>query len=219
MPVAKRWHPVSRDLNSDPEVWQLTSLYGDRALRVWLEILSGADKTTNQIPLSGLWLSSLAHLTRTNLEKVVRIIVWMLDQGWIEVHGAPGSVESWVCTLRNLCVNWPKTRRKLGEDLPQTSRRLPGDHTKTESRLFLCTCKYWRYHKRQEPRGADDGSLPSRSEPSLPKEIKEEEKKLTSSGVEHSNGILTGLPPIPEQRAVIERFTGPLGIPMPKGSR
>jgi len=211
MPVPKRWFPVSREINGDAEVWQLTALYGDRALRVWLEILAGADKTTNQILISGLWLSSLAQLTRMNLKSVVQIVVWMLDRGWIAVEG--DGADRYMAALRALCEDWPKTRRKLSEDLPEIPRRFVGDGICKDSTLYLVTRNYWKYHKRPEPKGAVNGSLPSRSVPSDPK--KKEEKILlsTSSASEtrtRMNGTRTTVPSSADDRLAIEQFTGPL---------
>ena len=44
MPPVKRWFPVSHDINSDPEVIELTDRFGLAGLKVWLEILSIADR-------------------------------------------------------------------------------------------------------------------------------------------------------------------------------
>lgn len=49
MPRVKRWFPVSHDINSDPEVWELTDLFGVGGLRMWLECLSLADKNEGEI--------------------------------------------------------------------------------------------------------------------------------------------------------------------------
>lgn len=217
MPVPKRWHPVSRDLNQDPELWELTTLYGDRALRVWLEILAGADKTSNQISLSGLWLASLAQLTRMNLKTVARIILWMLERSWIAVQGDPASANRWVDNLRERCQDWPKTRRKLPEDSLKTARRLPTECLKNDRALLLVTCNYWKYRKRRELKGAVDGPPPSLSVSSLLKEREEKEEEKTAisplSGAGARTSAIdfrTALPPTDEQRAAIERITGPL---------
>lgn len=50
MSKIKRWFPVSQDINRDPQLWELCRLHGDRALRVWLEILSIADRNEGIIP-------------------------------------------------------------------------------------------------------------------------------------------------------------------------
>ena len=85
MPVPKRWFPVSRDINEDPEVWDLTDSHGDRAIRVWLEILAILDKTENCWRLTGAWLSSLSRKCRKSPAKVRQILDWMLVSGWLEV--------------------------------------------------------------------------------------------------------------------------------------
>jgi hypothetical protein len=186
MPVPKRWHPVSRDLNQDPEVWELTTRHGDRALRIWLEILAAADKTSNQIPLGGLWFSSLAQLTRMNLKTVVQVIVWMIDRGWIVVQGDQQAARIWFEPLQDLCRNWPKTRRKLAEDLPEIGRTLPGDSLHRRHILSLATCKYWKYRKRREASSAEDGSPPLLSVSALPNK---KEKIAGSTSSSPANGI------------------------------
>lgn len=50
MPRIKRWFPVSHDINSDPEVIQLTDRFGLTGLKVWLEILSIADRNEGVVP-------------------------------------------------------------------------------------------------------------------------------------------------------------------------
>lgn len=44
MPRIKRWFPVSHDINADPEVWTLRRSIGEKALSVWLELLSISDR-------------------------------------------------------------------------------------------------------------------------------------------------------------------------------
>src|SRR5262245_42862750 len=57
MPRITRYFPVSHDINSDHEVWELTNTIGDRSLRVWMEILSIADRNAGMVPP---WSDSLA---------------------------------------------------------------------------------------------------------------------------------------------------------------
>src|SRR6266576_595692 len=53
MPRVKRWFPVSHDINTDIEVWELTDQFGLTGLRAWLEILSIADRNDGELP--GTW--------------------------------------------------------------------------------------------------------------------------------------------------------------------
>ncbi len=81
--LAIHYFPVSQDINSDPEVWELTDKFGDRALRVWLEILSIADRNNGTLPghwehypsiLAGRCKSTTRHL-RAVCEWVARWLV------------------------------------------------------------------------------------------------------------------------------------------------
>src|SRR5215471_8983961 len=48
-----RYFPVNQDINADVEVWELTDKFGVTGLRVWLEILSIADRNKGNLP--GPW--------------------------------------------------------------------------------------------------------------------------------------------------------------------
>jgi hypothetical protein len=90
--VAVRYFPVSQDINADPEVWELTDRFGDRALRVWLEILSIADRNGGKVKgtLDG-WANVLMRAyskgnprwVRRDLETVQKALRWMSERGWI----------------------------------------------------------------------------------------------------------------------------------------
>ena len=83
MPTPKRWFPVSRDINDDPEMWELTSLFGDRALRITLEVFAILDRTENEWRLTGHWLAGLSRKVRQQPATVRRVIDWMLAKGWL----------------------------------------------------------------------------------------------------------------------------------------
>lgn len=99
MPSPKRWFPVSRDLNDDPEVWEFTDEFGDRALRIVLEVFASIDKTDNHWRLSGRWLHSLSRKVRQQPATVQRAIGWMLAKGWLAAQecaadGSPMSLSA-----------------------------------------------------------------------------------------------------------------------------
>lgn len=79
-----RYFPVSQDINADPEVWELTDRFGDRALRVWLEILSIADRNNGYLP--GLWInypSILAGRCKSTARHLREVCEWVTR--WLEV--------------------------------------------------------------------------------------------------------------------------------------
>lgn len=99
MPVPKRWCPVSRDINDDPEVWELTIAFGDRALRIQLEVIAILDRTENEWRLTSHWLTSLSRKVRQQPATVQRVIDWMLAKGWLTVgqtapDGSPAVLSS-----------------------------------------------------------------------------------------------------------------------------
>jgi hypothetical protein len=193
MPVPKRWFPISQDLNHDPEVWELTECFGDRALRIWVELLSWADKTENYIELPITWHSSLARITKTNSRTVVNVVLWMLDHGWLRVTGDQRPVDEWKSDLRSLCQDWPKTPRKrvvqrLHDGCTTVDRWLNNGRS-----LTLGTVNYWKYRKRREPSEAINGSPPLLSVSSLPNKT---EKIAGSTSSSPANGT-------PKQRTTV----------------
>src|SRR4051794_5006102 len=50
MPRIKRWFPVSHDINRDPEFCELSRRFGATGIRVWLELLSIADRNDGDVP-------------------------------------------------------------------------------------------------------------------------------------------------------------------------
>lgn len=84
MPRSIRYFPVNHDINADPEVWELTEQFGDRALRVWLEVLSIADRNKGEIP--GLWESYpsvLAGRTKSTTRHLVTVCKWLTR--WLDI--------------------------------------------------------------------------------------------------------------------------------------
>lgn len=95
MPRIRRFFPVSHDINHDPEVWELTDRFGERALRVWLEILSIADR--HEGILKGTisdWSRSLLRTfskgghrwIRRDSERLLTVLLWMSEKGWISIR-------------------------------------------------------------------------------------------------------------------------------------
>jgi len=83
MPRIRRWFRVSHDINSDPEVWELTEKFGDRGLRAWLEILSIADRNDGMVTTPrNLLVKALSIKLNTTLDKTTRILDWFDDKTW-----------------------------------------------------------------------------------------------------------------------------------------
>ena len=141
MPVPKRWHPVSRDLNDDPEVWELTVRFGDRAVRVLLEVLANIDKTENHWLLSGRWNETLARKVRMKSKTIQRILCWMVNKGWLEVMDA--STEGQPLAYR--APNYAKYHRtRETKPSPLTSPLTSLDETNLKKKeIFL----YWGKRK------------------------------------------------------------------------
>jgi hypothetical protein len=88
MPRIKRWFPVSHDINRDPEMWDLEAKFGGKALHVWLELLSIADRNDGDIPgeLDGI-STAVSWASRIRTTKGRRILDDMLTRGWLHVDG------------------------------------------------------------------------------------------------------------------------------------
>ena len=86
MPTIVRWFPISHDINADPEMWELTEKVGDRGLRVWLEILSIADRNEGLIGSDSDQLyKTLATKCRLRSNKVRTILQLSCNKGWTKL--------------------------------------------------------------------------------------------------------------------------------------
>ncbi len=108
MPAPKRYFHLSQDLNSDPEAWAFTAMFGDRALRTLIQILVFLDRSGNRWRVSGDWLGTLSRMVRQSVANVSRQIDWMIANGWLRVRetaadGSPLVLEA---------PNWAKYNRR-----------------------------------------------------------------------------------------------------------
>jgi hypothetical protein len=84
MPRIKRWFPASHDINGDPEVWELTERFGERALRVWLEILSIGDRNEGQVKGQRDFIATcLSSKCRTTKTRVLQILDYAESRLWL----------------------------------------------------------------------------------------------------------------------------------------
>lgn len=109
MPSPKRWFPFSRDINDDPESWELTEEFGDRALRIHVEVLAIIDKTENEWRLTGHWLTGLSRKVRQQPATVQRVVDWMLAKGWLVAEEPTGNGSPMILRARNY---WKYHRRR-----------------------------------------------------------------------------------------------------------
>ena len=98
MPRIRRYHPVSHDLNRDPEMWEFRELIGQRADAMWLEILSIADRNDGYLP--GNWndyprlLAGACHSTPSRVGVALK---WLttprgrLLRPWVELDLKKGA--------------------------------------------------------------------------------------------------------------------------------
>lgn len=108
MPAPKRYFHCSQDINSDPELWAFTAMFGDRALRTLIQILVFLDRSWNSWRVSGDWLGTLSRMVRQSVANVSRQIDWMIANGWLRVRetaadGSPLVLEA---------PNWAKYNRR-----------------------------------------------------------------------------------------------------------
>ena len=96
MPRIKHWFPVSHDFLHDPELIELLETHGQWMLRVWLEMLSIADRNEGEIRGDVEWIaSSLTWLYGSNSRRyntewrrneLRKTFEWMSNKGWIRVE-------------------------------------------------------------------------------------------------------------------------------------
>lgn len=96
MPRIKRWFHVSHDINSDGEVWELTDKFGVAGLRVWLEMLSIADRNEGHLPdLSEATLRQLSIRCNTTQRHLRGILEYTQTRLWIVSDPSP-RVRNWL---------------------------------------------------------------------------------------------------------------------------
>ena len=106
MPRIKRWFHVSHDINSDGEVWELTDKFGVSGLRLWLELLSIADRNEGSLPpLSDSFMRQLSIKCNTTQTRVRLMCDWTQTQSWVVCDPAP-RVRNW------LVYNPPREAKK-----------------------------------------------------------------------------------------------------------
>lgn len=106
MPRIKRWFHVSHEINSDEEVWELTDRWKAWGLRVWLQLLSIADRNEGRIKgdlalisrsMSRLWDSNSRRYNSEWRANEARIMLeWMQNKGWISIESDAIVVCNWL---------------------------------------------------------------------------------------------------------------------------
>lgn len=126
--MPSRYFPFAQDFNSDPEGWEFTELFGDRILRVWMQLLSISDR--NQSPIIkgtvDQWGSTLARTIfskgnprwiKRDAETVKKALLWMDDKGWMGVlqNGFRDASEASQRRVRRLSESDQRAIRELSE--------------------------------------------------------------------------------------------------------
>lgn len=82
----QRYVPITQGFNDDPEAWELTDTFGDRSIRLWIEILRIMEESGNEWRQVDGWSTSLSRKVRQSSAKVRLIVDWMLAKGWLIVR-------------------------------------------------------------------------------------------------------------------------------------
>jgi hypothetical protein len=164
MPSPKRWFAVSREINADPELWELEERYGPHALRLWLEILARLDENDNRLRIDQVWVKVVARRVGMSPRGVVGSVLWMI----FKVH--------WLIVLRDYGPDYGEIEMKeqfseifesFENDSPVKERGFSNVRTviellfKNQSSLILRAVKWAKYHKTREPKPAPLAPLPT----------------------------------------------------------
>jgi len=89
VPRIKRWFPVSHDINRDPDLWDLEEQFGSKILRIWLELLSIADRNEGEIPgeLNSI-STTVAWAVHARSTTVQHALDQMMTKGWLHIDGS-----------------------------------------------------------------------------------------------------------------------------------
>jgi hypothetical protein len=96
MPRIKRWFPVSQGINGSVKTWEMTDRFGDRSLRVWLEMLSMANHNDGTVGDDSPDLRRvLANRCRVTGQTVANLWSWLDEQLWI-TRGSTVRIAKWL---------------------------------------------------------------------------------------------------------------------------
>lgn len=85
VPRITRWFPVSHDINSDPEVIELTDRFGLTGLKVWLECLSIGDRNEGVLgPDLDTLARSLAIKCNSTRSRVRLVLDLTVTRSWVD---------------------------------------------------------------------------------------------------------------------------------------
>lgn len=91
MPRIKRWFPVSHDILDDPETIELAKTFGDRAVFMWLRMLSWGDRNAGKLGSEDQIAKTFgrcfdpAHPNRAATQ-AAPALRWMLTHAWVTVR-------------------------------------------------------------------------------------------------------------------------------------
>lgn len=91
MPIPKRWFPVSRDINDDPEFEELCNKFGIAGVRIFLEIFAILDKTENVWRISGEIQKTVGRKCGTNQKIVGKVLKYFQEKDWVTLQALPNN--------------------------------------------------------------------------------------------------------------------------------
>ena len=141
MPRFKRYCPLALDINDDPETWELTDRFGDRALRVWIEALAILEKTENRWKLTPEGIGAVARKVRVSPKTAERVLTWALTKGWLTVREL-------------LAANPPAAGRASAAGARDGAAPLAG-----HSAAVVGAPNYWKFHPKQAHERAEISAL------------------------------------------------------------
>lgn len=130
MPSPKRWHPVSRDLNDDAQLWELTDKFGDRAIRVWLEILAILDRVDNCWRMEGSWESGLVRKCRLKRKTIRQVIQYLVVTHWVLITEDPHDGYTSIMSARNYWKFHKMRESKGDKQVPPLNLPYPNQEKK-----------------------------------------------------------------------------------------
>jgi len=189
MPSPKRWHPVSREINNDAELWVLEDRFGSHVLRLWLEILARLDENDNRLRIDPAWIRVIARRVGMSPRSVVGSLLWMIVKfGWLTVvrdygppYGEIGEIEmvdGYEEMLHSFEQASPNRARGFSNVSSIIDRLFQNDSSikeeskendssfkelskKNHSPLILSAVKWAKYHKTRDAKSATVAPLPT----------------------------------------------------------
>src|SRR3990167_4343702 len=80
-----RYYPVAQGFLNDAETWEMRDQFGDRAVFMWMSLLSAGEMDEGNIHGSPSYIARIhgQYLDRTHPERAQNLLVYLVNKRWL----------------------------------------------------------------------------------------------------------------------------------------